>query len=936
MAKILKREGANLEESSVISEDGTNVTINPPGFVNTTNLDARSSSYPPLRGVRTTASGGAPAALSARNEMLSGSAGDGDGVILDFNVHDGTNHELGKFIFRFDANTQNSYADTQLYSGGVLFSALSVRHDSVKLGVDLDLDDNDITGGFTAATASDRPHFVSSTANGFTAVGIKPNGTSTDTYFTLTNDSDVDNASAFSMTSNASYHSILTSKTGTGTTLPISFYAETTELLKINTDKSVEFKGDIIGAFGSGTVIRTDQANSLTSAQVAPTGTATSSYFSVTNASDVSNAAIFAMASVPGYNAILNTQAGTGSIQEMRITMGGAAYWTFETDGTFSVAPTLNYETLVTDDDDIPNKKYVDDAVSGVSATDPAGADEQIQFNNSGVFGANSNFIWRNGVQRLRVGGSSTGIQVTTTGIIGVAGGDIEMVSGNIGAVPTKAYVKLVNNSTATLHAAGSSVGTGNNAIIEGGSAGGTGKGGDVNLDSGDGSTSGAGGNVNISAGAGGTTGDGGDVILTTGGTTAGATGDIEFKQGSGTAAVNVRYYEGNAGGEYVALKAPDAVTTSRIWVLPVDDPSVADGNFLTTNSSGVLSFASAGIANLEADTDPTLGANLDTNYKQIVGDNITLKGNAGSPGGQVLMQGGNGTTGGTGGRVQVIGGTGGTTGAGGQVDIRTGTSGTGSPGKMFVAGGQNKSSTPSAETITIEGNNLSNAPSNTGTTGNAVLIRGGFGNATGAGGKLELRGGEGGATSGAGGDVTIASGATTNGNAGNITIDAEDGGTSGNNGGSITIDAGNGNGSGTGGDINIQVGGGGASGSAGNIHLRTNDGASNQGAVIIRGLGNQARLQLRETPTNGTNHIELKAPASIGSNASWLLPEHQQSSGDYLGIDLGEYTIANLPSASTYKSCWALATDASGGRTVVRSDGTNWKVVAVEGATVA
>ena len=50
---------------------------------------------------------------------------------------------------------------------------------------------------------------------------------------------------------------------------------------------------------------------------------------------------------------------------------------------------------------------------------------------------------------------------------------------------------------------------------------------------------------------------------------------------------------------------------------------------------------------------------------------------------------------------------------------------------------------------------------------------------------------------------------------------------------------------------------------------------------------------------------------------------------------DLGEYTVATLPSASDNANCYALATDASGGRTIVRSDGTNWKVVVVEGATV-
>jgi len=51
---------------------------------------------------------------------------------------------------------------------------------------------------------------------------------------------------------------------------------------------------------------------------------------------------------------------------------------------------------------------------------------------------------------------------------------------------------------------------------------------------------------------------------------------------------------------------------------------------------------------------------------------------------------------------------------------------------------------------------------------------------------------------------------------------------------------------------------------------------------------------------------------------------------------DMGEFIIASLPDATLNANAYALATDASGGRTVVRSDGTVWKVIAVEGATVA
>lgn len=50
---------------------------------------------------------------------------------------------------------------------------------------------------------------------------------------------------------------------------------------------------------------------------------------------------------------------------------------------------------------------------------------------------------------------------------------------------------------------------------------------------------------------------------------------------------------------------------------------------------------------------------------------------------------------------------------------------------------------------------------------------------------------------------------------------------------------------------------------------------------------------------------------------------------------DLGEFTVAGLPAAASNASKYALATNASGGRTIVRSDGTDWKVVVVEGATV-
>lgn len=60
--------------------------------------------------------------------------------------------------------------------------------------------------------------------------------------------------------------------------------------------------------------------------------------------------------------------------------------------------------------------------------------------------------------------------------------------------------------------------------------------------------------------------------------------------------ATPLQFREASSNGtNLIELKAPDAVTNDRTWTLPQDDPATVNGQFLTTDASGNLSFAAAG-----------------------------------------------------------------------------------------------------------------------------------------------------------------------------------------------------------------------------------------------------------------------------------------------------------------------------------------------------
>ena len=176
-----------------------------------------------------------------------------------------------------------------------------------------------------------------------------------------------------------------------------------------------------------------------------------------------------------------------------------------------------------------------------------------------------------------------------------------------------------------------------------------------------------------------------------------------------------------------------------------------------------------------------------------------------------------------------------------------------------------------------------------------------------------------------------------------------------------------------TAGDTTFTNGNGGTLILQGGVH----DGTGVPGTVIIRDSSSNRVARFREPSTGtGVNYFEFRgaataaspsiaavgADATIGfvvkplnvgrfivSTSTYTLRYPNADAADGYVIktdgvgnlnleapsDLGEYTVAGLPDPTLHPNSYALATDASGGRTIVRSDGFDWKVVALEGATV-
>jgi len=216
----------------------------------------------------------------------------------------------------------------------------------------------------------------------------------------------------------------------------------------------------------------------------------------------------------------------------MAFATGGTQRLLIEADGTLNVAGTTNYETLVLADDDIPNRKFVVDAVAA---------------------------------------------HVTNI---------IEDLTPQLGANLDVNDFDIVGKPAATVTS------NGNDVVIAGGAAGTTsGTGGATYIDGGS-STTGTGGVLRLRGGA----GVAGGPLQLYGGGDASHGGPIQLYanqihlRNNGGFRSELFFFDADMTNQIV-VRAPSTVTTNRTWELPQDDPATAAGGFLTTNASGTLSF---------------------------------------------------------------------------------------------------------------------------------------------------------------------------------------------------------------------------------------------------------------------------------------------------------------------------------------------------------
>ena len=103
-----------------------------------------------------------------------------------------------------------------------------------------------ITGDFSNATAANRTSLQTNVVNGYTSVDLVPNGTSQVSQLQVANSSDPTNASVSGLGVNATDSRLFAGRNGTGTYLPLTFYTNGAERMRIDTAGNIGVGGGVV------------------------------------------------------------------------------------------------------------------------------------------------------------------------------------------------------------------------------------------------------------------------------------------------------------------------------------------------------------------------------------------------------------------------------------------------------------------------------------------------------------------------------------------------------------------------------------------------------------------------------------------------------------------------------------------------------------------
>ncbi len=406
--------------------------------------------------------------------------------------------------------------------------------------------------------------------------------------------------------------------------------------------------------------------------------------------------------------------------------------------------------------------------------------------------------------------------------------------------------------------------------------------------------------------------------------------GDIEIRGGSG--------WGNGAGG--VAAKGGDIIVEAG------DAGSLAGGGGPYSSLPGTVSISAGSTksGNTAAGGDITVIAGTAAPLGTAVGGALTMRAGSGPGGGGAtsIKAGDANSLGGSGGNIEIKAGKGSSGGtaallggssdgaAGGAVTVRGGHTDTGTTGgDLTLQGGDfldETSATRRGGDVTIRSGREVNPPSESDDNSAGIFLEHATGpvqNASSEGGKIEIVAGIGAAQ---GGDVLLKSGGAedgtslTDGQPGNVTIQAGNGGGGENaagainlqagtpndaKGGNIVIHAGSGNGAANeGGDVTIQAGSALASGDGGSVFFLAGKHAldHNPGYFSFRNAQNETTgVELRLYDESHNNYIGLAAPdGNLGSDIPFIFPVTSGAGGQFLTTDgLGNLNWGNPASVS-------------------------------------